>query len=98
MSKRKPMAATTQMVHLTLVEITRGAGITRQTSMAMGRHISDMMSGKESFMRPAFLFVAFSVATLPAATVQLDSGMISGVSGASAEVQVYKGIPYAAPP
>jgi para-nitrobenzyl esterase len=35
---------------------------------------------------------------LCAATVQLDSGMISGVSGTSAAVQVYKGVPYAAPP
>ena len=35
---------------------------------------------------------------LSAATVQLDSGVISGVSGTSAEVQVYKGIPYAAAP
>ncbi len=55
-------------------------------------------------MRPTFLFIAFSVATMSAAsgaglgTVQLDSGMISGISGTSAEVQVYKGIPYAAPP
>jgi para-nitrobenzyl esterase len=38
------------------------------------------------------------VQALCAATVQLDSGMISGASGTSAEVQVYKGIPYAAPP
>jgi para-nitrobenzyl esterase len=38
------------------------------------------------------------IQTLSAATVQLNSGMISGVSGTSAEVQVYKGIPYAAPP
>jgi para-nitrobenzyl esterase len=35
---------------------------------------------------------------LSAATVQLDSGMMSGISGNSPEVQVYKGIPYAAPP
>ncbi len=38
------------------------------------------------------------IVRLLSATVQLDSGMISGVSGASSEVQVYKGIPYAAPP
>ncbi len=49
-------------------------------------------------MRAAFLFIAFSFATMSAATVQLDSGMISGIAGTSAEVQVYKGIPYAAPP
>ncbi len=30
--------------------------------------------------------------------VRLDTGLISGVSGASAEVRVFKGIPYAAPP
>ncbi len=41
-------------------------------------------------MRPALL-IAFSAATLSAATVQLDSGMISGVSGTSAEVQVLQG-------
>jgi para-nitrobenzyl esterase len=35
---------------------------------------------------------------LSAATVQLDSGMISGTSGKTKGVQVYKGIPYAAPP
>jgi para-nitrobenzyl esterase len=49
-------------------------------------------------MRHALISIAFSVATMSAATVQLDSGMISGIAGASAEVQVYKGIPYAAPP
>ena len=49
-------------------------------------------------MRVPFLFIAFSVATMSAATLHLDSGMISGISGTSAEVHVYKGIPYAAPP
>jgi para-nitrobenzyl esterase len=38
------------------------------------------------------------IQTLSAATVQLDSGMMSGISGTNAEVQVYKGIPYAAAP
>jgi para-nitrobenzyl esterase len=45
----------------------------------------------------ALLFVGI-VRVSCGATVQLDSGLISGVSGTSAEVQVYKGIPYAAPP
>ena len=45
----------------------------------------------------AVLFVGI-VRALCAATVPLDSGMISGSSGTNAEVQVYKGIPYAAAP
>ena len=45
----------------------------------------------------AVLFVGI-VRALCAATVQLDSGMITGISGTNAEVQVYKGIPYAAAP
>src|ERR1700722_5461186 len=49
-------------------------------------------------MRLGLISMLFSIATLSAATVQLDSGAISGISGTSAEVQVYKGIPYAAPP
>jgi para-nitrobenzyl esterase len=48
-------------------------------------------------MRRAFLAVVVAQA-VSAATVQLDSGVISGVSGTSAEVQVYKGIPFAAAP
>lgn len=44
-----------------------------------------------------FLLIAI-VQGVSAATVQLDSGMISGTSGKDARVQVYKGIPYAAPP
>ncbi len=46
-------------------------------------------------MRIAWLALAV-VQLLSAATVQLDSGMISGIDGAG--VRVYKGIPYAAPP
>jgi para-nitrobenzyl esterase len=49
-------------------------------------------------MRPGLVLMVLSIATLSAATVQLDSGMISGIGGTSAEVQVYKGIPYAAAP
>jgi para-nitrobenzyl esterase len=43
------------------------------------------------------LLVALAQA-LCAATVQLDSGLISGIAGSSAGVEVYKGIPYAAAP
>ena len=49
-------------------------------------------------MRLGLISMLFSIATLSAATVQLDSGAISGISGTSAEVQVYKGVPYAAAP
>jgi len=38
------------------------------------------------------------IQALSAATVQLDSGMISRTSSKDAGVEVYKGIPYAAPP
>ena len=48
-------------------------------------------------MRRAFLAIVVAQAMF-AATVQLDSGLVSGASGTSAEVQVYKGIPYAAAP
>jgi para-nitrobenzyl esterase len=48
-------------------------------------------------MRRAFLAIVVAQA-MSAATVQLDSGLVSGASGTSAEVQVYKGIPYAAAP
>src|ERR1700677_586263 len=48
-------------------------------------------------MRRAFLAIVMAQA-MYAATVQLDSGLVSGASGTSAEVQVYKGIPYAAAP
>ena len=30
--------------------------------------------------------------------IRVDSGLVSGVSGSSDEVRVYKGIPFAAPP
>src|SRR5665213_404265 len=52
-------------------------------------------------MQPAFLFVAFSVATLSAAIeepVHLDSGLVSGVAGTNTAVRVFRGVPYAAAP
>jgi para-nitrobenzyl esterase len=39
-----------------------------------------------------------SVSSAAEDTVRLDSGLISGVAGASAGVRVFRGIPYAAPP
>jgi len=48
-------------------------------------------------MRLVLLIIALAP-SLAAATVQLDSGAISGVAGSSPAVEVYKGIPYAAPP
>ena len=54
------------------------------------------------FSRP-ITFLSFVVAThsLFAAIkepVHLDSGLVTGVTGSSPEVRVFKGIPYAAPP
>jgi len=37
------------------------------------------------------------LATLPA-TVRIDAGLVSGVAGAAANMRVFKGIPFAAPP
>ena len=48
-------------------------------------------------MRPA-LVAAVLVQALSGATVELDSGQISGIDGSTAGVRVFKGIPYAAPP
>ena len=31
-------------------------------------------------------------------TIQVEGGLVSGIAGKSAEIRVYKGIPYAAPP
>src|SRR3984957_8254688 len=49
-------------------------------------------------MRLGLISMLFSIATLSAATVQLDAGAISGISAPSGEVQVYKGVPDAAAP
>src|SRR2546425_5931170 len=45
---------------------------------------------------PAILLAAPLLAA--GAPVRLESGLLSGASGSSPEVRVYKGIPYAAPP
>jgi para-nitrobenzyl esterase len=44
------------------------------------------------------LTATLGAATTDVAVVHLDSGIISGVSGSTPEVRIYKGIPYAAPP
>src|SRR5580658_9768033 len=55
-------------------------------------------------MRPAFSFVAallWLAHASPAAIqepVHLEAGLVSGIAGAKAEVRVFRGIPYAAPP
>lgn len=57
-------------------------------------------------MKPIALVVAlgFFIAATNVAwaaisdTVKTDEGLISGIAGASPEVRIYKGIPYAAPP
>lgn len=51
--------------------------------------------------RCLFLLIALTPIAVSAAAndlVRLDTGMISGVTGNSPEVRVYKGIPFAAPP
>lgn len=55
-------------------------------------------------MRLAFSVILGLFALVPASRaaidhpVQLDAGLISGINGASPEVRVFKGIPYATPP
>jgi para-nitrobenzyl esterase len=44
-----------------------------------------------------FLPIALAAAAIPE-PVKLDSGLVSGTSGKSGEVRVFKGIPFAAPP
>lgn len=50
---------------------------------------------------PALIFfvagTAFAAQNDPL-QVKLDSGMVSGISGATADMRIYKGIPFAAPP
>jgi len=46
-------------------------------------------------------FVIAAVARMPAAItdpVKLDAGLVSGTTGSSGEIRMFKGIPYAAPP
>src|SRR5215467_11333870 len=49
---------------------------------------------------PSLLFAvgaAFAAQSGPL-LVKLDSGMVSGIAGSSADMRIYKGIPFAAPP
>lgn len=47
---------------------------------------------------PLALILAASLHAAIDAPVQLDSGMISGITGTNPDVRVFKGIPFAAPP
>jgi len=51
-------------------------------------------------IRAAFVFLCTAATAVAAITdpVRLDTGLLSGVSGNNAEVRVFKGIPFAAPP
>ena len=49
------------------------------------------------FVLPFFAGVASAAQNDPL-LVKLDSGMVTGVAGASADMRIYKGIPFAAPP
>jgi para-nitrobenzyl esterase len=54
-----------------------------------------------SLFRPVFGTILVGASILSAAItdpVRVDSGLVSGTPGSSDEVQVYKGIPFAAPP
>src|SRR5439155_20609287 len=44
------------------------------------------------------LFIANAAVAAIHEPVKLDSGRVAGVAGSNAEVRVFKGIPYAAPP
>lgn len=50
-------------------------------------------------MRPA-LFLAAAVSLFASSNdpVKLDSGQVSGIAGATPEMRIYKGVPFAAPP
>ena len=50
-------------------------------------------------MRQA-LFLAAAVSVFAASNdpVKLDSGQVSGIAGATPEMRIYKGVPFAAPP
>jgi para-nitrobenzyl esterase len=48
--------------------------------------------------RTLLLFFLLSLPVFPADPVHVEQGQISGITGTSPEVRVYKGIPYAAPP
>jgi para-nitrobenzyl esterase len=51
-------------------------------------------------MRQPYLFILIATAAFASINdpVKLDTGMISGATGTSPGVRVYKGIPFAAPP
>jgi para-nitrobenzyl esterase len=58
-----------------------------------------MLSNRFSLLVVAAIVLASTpaVATLPA-TVRVDAGLVSGVAGDTADMRVFKGIPFAAPP
>src|SRR5579864_1178612 len=55
-------------------------------------------------MRSTFFFAVFTITLTGAAwaapndTVKLDTGLVSGITGATPDMRIYKGIPFAAPP
>ena len=57
-----------------------------------------MLSTRFSMVVAAIvLAVSPGLATLPA-TVRIDAGLVAGVAGGTADMRVFKGIPFAAPP
>src|SRR5579862_2394987 len=63
-----------------------------------------MYTSSGASMRPYLTAIFFTLGGAAVALaaidqpVKLDTGMVSGTSGKNAEVRVFKGIPYAAPP
>ncbi len=56
---------------------------------------------KQLFLLVIAVSILAATALVPAAVpdpVTLDTGLVSGTSGSSADVRVFKGIPFAAPP
>lgn len=56
---------------------------------------------QRALVRPAILFLLGGAVAASAAInepVHLDAGLVTGVSGASPEMRIFKGIPFAAPP
>ena len=58
-----------------------------------------MLSTRFSLLVVAAIVLAVGpgLATLPA-TVRIDAGLVAGVAGGTADMRVFKGIPFAAPP
>src|SRR5439155_6196551 len=63
-----------------------------------------LLANRGHFMKPTLLLLAIVLLTVTAQSaaitdpVRIESGLISGTTGTSSDVRVYKGIPFAQPP